>query len=70
MEIAKKQSYAIKARSDLERRNNNSEDFIDISVLSLQAMLEESFKLGKRNKQLYAHEYLKNRFSLMILTHF
>ena len=39
-------------RSDLERRNNDSDDFLDISVWSLQSMLEEAYELGKPQKLL------------------
>ena len=50
LEIAKKNSYAVENRGDLERRNNDSEDFLDISVWSLKGMLREAYELGKQNK--------------------
>lgn len=46
----KKHSRAVKMRGNLERRNNDSDDFLDISVWSLQAMLEKSYELGRQNK--------------------
>ncbi len=50
LEIAKKNSYAVENRGDLEKRNNDSEDFLDISVWSLKEMLREAYELGKRSK--------------------
>lgn len=50
LEIAKKHSYAVENRGDLEKRNNDSEDFLDISVWSLKEMLREAYKLGKQSK--------------------
>lgn len=50
LNIAKKHSYAVKVRRSLERRNTDSEDFLDISVWSLQAMLEKAYELGRQNK--------------------
>lgn len=47
LEIAKKHSYAVENRGDLEKRNNDSEDFLDISVWSLKEMLREAYELGK-----------------------
>ena len=48
IEIAKKNSYSIETRGDLETRNSDSEDFIEMSVWSIQAMLEEAYELGKK----------------------
>lgn len=50
LEIAKKFSYAVEARGDLERRNNDLEDFLDIPVWAIQGMLEEAYRLGKESK--------------------
>ena len=49
LNIAKKHSRAVKMRGDLERQNNDSDDFLDISVWSLQSMLEEAYELGKNS---------------------
>ena len=49
LEIAKKHSYAIEERGDLEKRNNDSEDFLEVSVWSLKEMLKEAYELGKQN---------------------
>ena len=48
IEIAKKNSYSIETRGDLETRNRDSEDFIEMSVWSIKAMLEEAYELGKK----------------------
>lgn len=48
IEIAKRNSYSIEERGDLETRNSDSEDFIEMSVWSIKAMLEEAYELGKK----------------------
>lgn len=50
LEIAKKASYAIEYRGDLEVRNWDEEDFIEVSVVSVERMLEEAYLLGKASK--------------------
>ena len=50
LEIAKKNSYAVENRGDLEKRNNDSEDFLDISEGSLKKMLRKANELGKKSK--------------------
>ena len=50
LEIAKKNSYLIRERGDLEKRNNDSEYFLDISVWSLKEMLKEAYELGKQSR--------------------
>lgn len=47
LEIAKNAAYAIEKRGDLEYRMNDSEDFIEVSVGSIEEMLEQAFLLGK-----------------------
>ena len=49
LEIAKKHSAVIAERGDLEERGCDSEDFIELSVWSLKAMLEEAYQLGRQN---------------------
>lgn len=49
VEIAKKNSYSIETRGDLESRHNDDEDFIELSVWSIQAMIEEAYELGKKS---------------------
>ena len=48
LEIAKRNSYSIEERGDLETSNSDSEDFIEMSVWSIKAMLEEAYELGKK----------------------
>ena len=50
LKIAKIYSATIRERGDLEERNSDSEDFIDISVWGLEQMLQQAFKLGKEAK--------------------
>lgn len=47
LEIAKNAAYAIEKRGDLEYRMSDSEDFIEVSVGSIETMLEQAFLLGK-----------------------
>lgn len=49
LEIAKKHSAAIAERGDLQEHGNDSEDFLELSVWSLKAMLEEACRPGHRN---------------------
>lgn len=51
VEIAKKHSYSIETRGDLESRYNDDEDFIEVSVWSIQAMLEEAYELGRKDSK-------------------
>ncbi|MCW6681304.1 hypothetical protein NHG29_00215 [Aerococcaceae bacterium NML160702] len=44
-------SVQVKERGDLEKRNSDSEDFLDISVWGLKAMLQEAYELGKQHGQ-------------------
>lgn len=49
LEIAQEHSFAVEERGDLKARNNDVEDFLEISVWGLQAMLEAAFELGKQS---------------------
>lgn len=50
LEIAKENSAAVNLRGDLERRWSD-QDFIEVSVWALKAMLEDAYELGKREKK-------------------
>ncbi|MCM1440252.1 MAG: hypothetical protein NC131_13780 [Roseburia sp.] len=50
LKIAKMYSSAVQERGDLEARHSDSEDFIEISVWSLEQMLQQAYKLGKEAK--------------------
>lgn len=47
LEIAKKNNWEIEDRGDLETRHNDGDDFIEVSVWGLKAMLEEAYAAGK-----------------------
>ena len=49
-EIAAKHLIAVQERGDLETRRSDSEDFIEVSVWSLKAALEEAYEAGRRAK--------------------
>ena len=48
--ISAKNSVVVEERGDLERRWNDEEDFLDISVWGLKAMLEQAYQLGREGK--------------------
>ena len=50
LEIAKRLMAAVDSRGDLEARDNDSEDFIEVSVWSLKKTLEEAYQLGKAKR--------------------
>ncbi len=47
--IAMEESYSIEVRGGLESHDNDSDDYKEISVWSLQRMLERAYELGKSN---------------------
>ena len=51
VEIAKKYIYPVEVRGDLETCDNDSEDFLDVSVWSIKAALEAAYKLGKESSR-------------------
>jgi len=50
LNIAMKYIYAMQERGDFEYRMNDEEDFLDVSVGSLEAALEAAYLLGKNVK--------------------
>ncbi len=48
--IAMEESYAIEVRGGLDARDNDDDDFKEVSVWSLQRMLERAYELGKTSK--------------------
>lgn len=50
LKIAKRYSASVEQRGDLKARNNDSEDFLDISVWGLEQMLQQAYKLGREAK--------------------
>ena len=50
LEIAKRLMAAVDSRGDLEARDNDSEDFIEVSIWSLKKTLEEAYLLGKAKR--------------------
>lgn len=49
LEIAKRLMAAVDSRGDLEARDNDSEDFIEVPVWSIQKAMEEAYLLGRMN---------------------
>lgn len=50
LKIAMQTMLSVAERGDLEPRNSDSEDFLDIPVWSLKQALEEAYLLGKSEK--------------------
>lgn len=50
LKIAMQTMLSVAERGDLETRNSDSEDFLDIPVWSLKQALEEAYLLGKSEK--------------------
>ena len=48
LEIAKEYFPAVEERGSLETRDNDHEDFFEVSVWGLKAALEEAYKLGMK----------------------
>lgn len=48
--IAAAYSYAAEERGNLKEKDNDSEDFLDINVAALEAMLKAAYELGKNSK--------------------
>ena len=44
--IALNASYSLEMRGGIENRNNDAEDFPEVSILSIQSMLEFAYKAG------------------------
>ena len=45
-QIAMKASYTLEERGGIEGRYNDTEDFPEVGIASIQKMLEEAYKLG------------------------
>ena len=50
LEIAKRLMAAIDSRGDLEARDNDSEDFIEVPVWGIQKAMEEAYLLGRMTR--------------------
>lgn len=50
LEIAKRNSYPIERRGDLQTRSSDEQDFLDMSVWSIEEMLIQAYELGKSQK--------------------
>ena len=49
--IAMKADYALELRGGIDGRDNDTEDFPEISIIAIQAMLEQAYLLGKADGQ-------------------
>jgi hypothetical protein len=53
--IALEADYGLELRGGIEGRNNDTEDFPEVSILAIQAMLEKAYLLGKADAQKTSH---------------
>ena len=49
--IAMKADYSLELRGGIDGRDNDTEDFPEISIIAIQAMLEQAYLLGKADGQ-------------------
>ena len=54
-QIAMDADYGLELRGGIEGRNNDTEDFPEVSILAIQAMLEKAYLLGKADAQKTSH---------------
>ena len=54
-QIAMEADYNLEMRGGIDGRNNDSEDFPEISICAIQAMLEKAYLLGKADGQKELH---------------
>jgi hypothetical protein len=50
LEIAKRLMAAVDSRGNLEARDNDSEDFIEVPVWGIQKAMEEAYLLGRMTR--------------------
>ena len=50
LEIAKRLMAAVDSRGDLEARDNDREDFIEVPVWGIQKAMEEAYLLGRMTR--------------------
>lgn len=48
LEIAMKHNGEMKERGDFKTRNSDQDDFLEVSIWGLKAMLEEAFEAGRK----------------------
>ena len=49
--IAMKEDYALEVRGGIDGRNNDEEDFPELSIVALQEMLARAYMLGKNSRK-------------------
>ena len=50
-QIAMEAGVTLQERGGIEERGNDSEDFLEVSILGIQRMLEEAYRLGREDGQ-------------------
>ena len=55
-QIAMSASYTLETRGGIESRNSDDEDFFEVSVNAIQAMLEKAYLLGRADAAMKAEQ--------------
>jgi len=50
-QIALAADYGLEKRGDLEDRWNDTEDFPEVSIRAIKTMLEEAYRLGRKDAE-------------------
>lgn len=48
-QIAMNADYSIACRGDIEAHYNDEEDYLEVSIRAIQAMLENAYRLGRED---------------------
>lgn len=50
LEIAMEHSMAMEVRKSFQKKNNDSDDFVEMAIWNLKAMLEDAYRLGQESR--------------------
>ena len=50
LEVAMKHSIAMEVRKSFKKKNSDSEDFVEMAIWNLKAMLEDAYRLGQESR--------------------
>lgn len=50
LNIAMKNSTSMEVRKSFKKKNSDSEDFVEMAIWNLKAMLEDAYRLGQESR--------------------
>lgn len=50
LNIAMKNSTSMEYRKSFQKKNNDSDDFVEMAIWNLKAMLEDAYRLGQESR--------------------